>query len=265
MSLRVDRLRCEYRENPLGIDASRPRLSWVLDSDRRDTLQTAYRIQVAASEEALLRASRLVWDPGEVEEGRSIQVDYDGEELCSFRRYWWRVRVRSNHGEESEWSEAAWWEMGMLDPSDWTAEWISPDLEEEEEDNPCPMLRKAFELGKGIEVARAYVTSLGLYEMEINGSRVCDARFSPGFTSFHNRLQYQTYDVSGHLREGSNAVGVFLADGWYRGHLWTKAKPNIFGRELALLAQIRVEYEDGSIETIGTDSSWQCTTEATLS
>ncbi|HWR70354.1 MAG TPA: family 78 glycoside hydrolase catalytic domain [Dehalococcoidia bacterium] len=265
MSLTVDRLRCEYRENPLGIDAAEPRFSWILLSDRRNTRQAAYHIQVAASREALTDAAKLVWDSGVVDGDSSIWIGYEGDKLASFQRYWWRVKVRDNHGRESEWSQPAWFEMGILKPAEWTAEWISPDLEEKEEDNPCPMLRKEFDLKGRVSSARAYVTSLGLYEMEINGCRVGDARFTPGFTSFHKRLQYQTYDVTDYLREGQNAVGAFLADGWYRGHLWFKAIPNVFGRELALLAQIRVEYEDGTIETIGTDASWQCTTGPILS
>jgi len=265
MSLTLDRLRCEYVTNPLGIDVVKPRFSWILLSDRRNTTQAAYHIQVATSREALTDDSKLVWDSGVVESDSSILVDFSGPKLVSFQRYWWRVKVRDNHGQESDWSQPAWWEMGILSPSEWTAEWVSPDLEEKDEDNPCPMLRKEFELKTKVRSARAYVTSLGLYEMEINGRRVGNARFTPGFTSFHKRLQYQTYDVTDCLREGTNAAGVLLADGWYRGHLWFKAKPNIFGRELALLAQIRVEYEDGTIETIGTDSSWQCTTGPILS
>jgi alpha-L-rhamnosidase len=260
MSLNIGKLRCEYQENPLGIDTIKPRFSWVMLSDRRNTIQTAYHIQVAASNEALTQASKLVWDSGVVKDDSSIWVDYDGNRLDSFQRYWWRVKVRDNHGEETGWSQPAWWEMGILSPSEWTAEWISPELEEKAEDNPCPMLRKEFNLKGKIESARAYVTSLGLYEMEINGKRVGDARFTPGFSSFHKRLQYQVYDIKDYLLEGKNAVGVFLADGWYRGHLWTKSKPNIFGKELALLAQIRITYKDGTIETIVTDSSWQCTT-----
>ena len=146
MGLTVDRLRCEYRENPLGIDAIRPRFSWILLSNRRNTAQATYHIQVAASREALAEASDLVWDSGSVESDSSIWVSYGGDEPVSFQRYWWRVKVRDNHGQQSDWSQPAWWEMGILSPSEWTAEWISPDLEEKDEGNPCPMLRKEFDL-----------------------------------------------------------------------------------------------------------------------
>ena len=142
MSLNIGKLRCEYLENPLGIDTVKPRFSWILLSDRRNTMQTAYHIQVAASSEALTQSSKLAWDSGVVESDSSIWVDYDGNRLDSFQRYWWRVKVRDNHEEETDWSQPAWWEMGILSPSEWTAEWISPELEEKAEDNPCPMLRK---------------------------------------------------------------------------------------------------------------------------
>jgi len=148
MSLTIDKLRCEYRENPLGIDTIKPRFSWILLSDRRNTIQTTYHIQVATSKEALMEASDLVWDSGVLEGDSSIWVGYDGNKLDSFRRYWWRVKVRDNHEEETDWSQLAWWEMGILSSSEWTSEWISPEPKEKYEDNPCPMLRKEFNLKK---------------------------------------------------------------------------------------------------------------------
>jgi alpha-L-rhamnosidase len=109
MSLRIEKLRCEYTENPLGIDTIKPRFSWILLSDRRNTIQTAYHIQVAASKEALMEASDLVWDSGVVKKDSSLWVGYDGNRLESFQRYWWRVRVSNNHGEETDWTEPAFW------------------------------------------------------------------------------------------------------------------------------------------------------------
>jgi alpha-L-rhamnosidase len=265
VTLTIAELRCEYATDPLGIDARRPRLSWQLRSDRRGTLQTRYRIQVAGSLGDLDAERSLLWDSDELASDRSTQVVYEGADLHSFQRCWWRVRARDNCGEESGWSPPARWEMGILEPSEWEAEWIAPDLEEKEADNPCPLMRKEFALAGPVRSARAYVTALGLYELEINGRRVGDLRFTPGFTSFHKRLQYQVYDVTGHLAEGVNALAVTLADGWYRGHLWIRSKPNVFGSKLALLAQIRVEYQNGDREIIATDDSWRCSTGPFLS
>jgi alpha-L-rhamnosidase len=255
VTLTIAELRCEYGTDPLGIDARRPRLSWQLRSDRRGTLQTRYRIQVAGSLGDLDAERSLLWDSGELASDRSTQVVYEGADLHSFQRCWWRVRARDNHGEESGWSPPARWEMGILEPSEWEAEWIAPDLEEKEADNPCPLMRREFALAGPVRSARAYVTALGLYELEINGRRVGDLRFTPGFTSFHKRLQYQVYDVTEYLAEGANALAVTLADGWYRGHLWIREKPNVFGSKLALLAQIHVEYQNGGRETLTTDDS----------
>ena len=265
MALNVDSLRCEDATNPLGIDQRSPRLSWTLESDHRGTLQTAYCVQVAASRRDLEAETNLRWDTGEIASDRSTHVAYSGSALASFERLWWRVRVRDNHAEQSAWSEPASWEMGILEPSTWEAEWITPDLEEKTTDNPCPMLRREFSLRGPVHSARAYITALGLYEFEINGRRVDDRRFTPGFTSFHKRLHYQVYDVTQYLVQGDNAIGVTLADGWYRGQLWIRAQPNIFGSRLALLAELRVEYDDGTREVIVSDGSWRCTTGPILS
>jgi alpha-L-rhamnosidase len=207
MSVGVHSLRCEYVINPLGIDEREPRLSWRLLSDRRDTVQTAYRIQVAGSRDDLEAERALLWETAEVTSDRSTQVLYQGLALRSFQRCWWRVRVRDNYARWSEWSEPAFWEMGILEPEAWQARWITPDLEERETDNPCPMLRKEFVLSTPLRQARAYITALGLYECEINGRRVGDRRFTPGFTSYHKRLHYQVYDVTDLLSVGANAIG----------------------------------------------------------
>jgi len=260
MTLRVSVLRCEYAVDPCGIDTQRPRLSWRIVSERRGTLQRTYRIQVAATREDLESEKNLKWDTGERSSDRSTQVVYQGPTLGSFEHCWWHVRVSDDLGKHSAWSSPASWEMGILEASQWQATWITPCLDEKRTDNPCPMLRKEFSLSGRVRSARAYVTALGLYALEINGRTVGDLRFTPGFTSFHQRLHYQIFDVTNHLAQGANAIGVTLADGWYRGHLWVRSKPNIFGDKLALLMMLRVQYEDGRQELLSSDESWQCTT-----
>jgi alpha-L-rhamnosidase len=260
--LKVGALRTEYKENPLGVDARKPRLGWRLQSAARGVTQSAYEVRVARTERGVRAGSDLVWDSGRVASDESTQRAYEGSPLQSGRRYYWQVRVWDGGGRASGWSEPAWWEMGLLEPSDWKAGWIEPDLPEDvSKPGPVPMVRREFKLSGPVERARAYVTSHGLYEMQLNGQRVGDELLTPGWTSYNKRLQYQTYDVTPLLKPGANAVGVFLGSGWYRGDLagWI-GRRNVYGDRVALLMQINVVYKDGREETVGTDGSWKAST-----
>jgi len=151
--------------------------------------------------------------------------------------------------------------MGLLSPFDWKAEWIGPDLKEDKSSpQQCPMLRKAFRVEGSVRSARTYVTSLGLYELELNGRRVGDQVLTPGWTSYDKRLQYQTYDLTELLQEGENAVGARLGDGWYRGYLGFRNNRNLYGDTLALLLQIEITYKDGRTQHVATDGSWRSAT-----
>lgn len=259
--LTVEELRVEYRNNPVGIDEMAPRLSWIILSDQKNTVQMAYHIQVAKAHPIFDSPDHLIWDTGKMDSNRSIQIEYDGPELESRSRYFWRVRVWDNHNRTSEWSESAYWEMGLLSAYNWQAVWIEPDLQEDITiSQPAPMLRKEFELSGNVESARAYVTAHGVYEMEINGNRVGDQFLSPGWTSYNNRLQYQTFDVTNLLHSGENAVGIMLGDGWYRGYIGWSDQRNYYGNKLALLMQIEVTYENGDTEIIITDGNWKSAT-----
>ncbi|HQU59658.1 MAG TPA: alpha-L-rhamnosidase N-terminal domain-containing protein, partial [Saprospiraceae bacterium] len=254
----VKNLQCEYFQNPVGIDAPNPKLSWIIHSDKNNVLQTAYQVQVADSPKALERGKRLIWDSGKVSSGQSIHVAYQGPALSARQRLYWRVKVWTNQGGESPWSETNFWEMGLLKPSDWTAQWIEAELPDDTtRSNPAQYFRKGFQL-KGQPVsARAYVTSHGLYETFINGKRVGDWLFTPGWTSYNERLQYQVYDVTSLLQKGGNAIGATLGDGWYRGVLAWGDNRNHYGSRLALLMQLEVQYADGTKEMIVTDGSWK--------
>ena len=250
-------LRCEYQVDPLGIDQAQPRLGWQLRSPARGVVQRAYQIQVAR-DAASLRAGRTLWDTGRVASDRQAQVPYAGPALESSRLYHWRVRVWDASDRPSAWSAPGWWEMGLLRPDDWKARWIEPAWDEDtKESQPSPMLRRVFRLKAVPRSARAYVTSRGLYELEINGRRVGDQLFTPGWTSYRKRLQYQTYDVTALLRAGENVVGATLGDGWYRGFLAWRKNRNSYGERLGLLCQLRIEHGDGSVELVGTDETWK--------
>jgi alpha-L-rhamnosidase len=257
----VSNLRCEYQVNPLGLDARQPRLSWQLLSDTRGVVQSAYQVRVAESESGLARAP--IWDTGRIASDQSIHVAYRGPALQSARRYYWQVRVWDGAGAASAWSAPAYWEMGLLEASDWLASWITPDWEEDvSTPQPAPMLRAGFTVDGEVRAARAYVTSLGLYEFELNGARVGDQVLTPGWTSYDTRLQYETYDVTGLIKRGENAVGAMLGDGWYRGYLAWGNNRNVYGNRLALLLQLRITFTDGRTRIVGTDGSWKATTGA---
>jgi alpha-L-rhamnosidase len=252
--LSVAGLRCEYQVDPVGIDVEQPRLSWQLRSPERGVVQSAYQVQVT-------RDRKTAWDTGRIATSTSVHVPYGGPALESSRRYTWRVRVWDGAGKASAWSAPASWEMGLLKPGDWTARFIEAKGDvPAKASQPAPVLRGVFAVKGAVKSARAYATSLGLYELEINGKRVGDRLFTPGWTSYHHRLQYQTYDVTSLLHPGDNAIGATLGDGWYRGFLAWSDRRAVYGDRLALLCQVRIEYADGRVQTVGTDDKWKSTT-----
>jgi len=245
-------LTCEYFTNPLGVDVRQPRLSWVSSATARGARQTAYQLLVNSP------ADSAVWDSGKVVSASSVHVPYGGPALQPSQRYDWRVRLWDERDVVSEWSAAAFWEMGLLDGANWQAEWITPDWDEDtSQPQPAPLLRRSFSAAGGLVTARLYATSLGLYELRLNGQRVGEAVLTPGWTSYDHHLQYQTYDVTALMREGPNAVGAILGDGWYRGYLGFEGRRNLYGERLALLLQLHLKYEDGHLEIVSSDSHWR--------
>lgn len=256
--LHIKELRCEYIKDPIGIDIKIPRLSWQIQSARKNVLQSAYQIQVCMEDDSF---AELLWDSGRVQSDQSIHAEYRGPSLKSRKRYYYRVRVWDQKGNQSDWSSKAFWEMGILSPGEWQADWITP-LEEEDasESRPCPMLRRSFEVRDKVKKARIYATCLGLYELHLNGERVGDYLLTPGWTSYNKRLQYQTYDVTDMLKTGTNAVGAVLGDGWYKGNLTWGDRRNLYGDKSALLFEMHIVYEDGREEVVISDSGWKWST-----
>ena len=257
--LHAAELRCEYLENPLGIQSREPRLSWQLVSERRNQRQSAYQILVASAPEILEQDCGDLWDTGKVECGNSLHIRYAGQPLQSGQRCYWKVRVWDGSGSVSAYSFSQFWSVGLLDESDWLGQWITVDTGEsgEMEMKPSPYLRREFALKKPIRQAMLYATARGLYNLYLNGQRVGDITLAPDWTDYHKRFLYQTYDVTDALQTGNNALAVMLGDGWYCGYVGNKLGRNYYGTRPSFLMQLQVEYADGSAATIVTDGAWK--------
>jgi alpha-L-rhamnosidase len=252
----ISHLTCEYQTNPLGIDVLQPRLSWQIQSDRRGTHQIAYQILVAQSEKSLDDGTDRLWDSGKVESDQSIHVPYHGQTLASGQRAYWKVRVWIDSGEEIE-SPSAWWEMGLLERTDWKAQWIGASFYGgTRTSSPAPYVRKEFTVQKQIVGARLYATAIGLYECHLNGQRVGDALLTPGWTDYLKHIQYQVYDVTAIIKSGANVIGAILGDGWGAGHIAWVGRQRYADRP-QFLAQIILTYSDNSQEIIATDDTWK--------
>lgn len=268
LRLAVANLRCEQRLNPLGIDELRPHLSWIVKSPVRGIQPVAFQVVVAESEHQLLQQRDLVWDTGRVNTGDPTRAYYSGPRLVSRQRLYWKVRIWAEDGSVSPWSDVARWEMGLLQPSDWLGSWIddghrTPGNDELlYEDDPAPLFRLPFKLAKPVRRARLYVTGLGYYEASLNGRRVGDALLDPAWTTYSKRVLYCTFDVTQELQSGDNCLGLTLGNGWYNPlplRMWGQLNIRDFmplGRP-GCLAQLEVEYDDGSRVTFATDETWR--------
>jgi alpha-L-rhamnosidase len=247
---------CEHKINPMGIDASQPRLSWKIIGSGRNIIQTAYSIRVATDKS--FSKKNIVWESGKVNSDESVLQSYSGPALQSAARYYWQVKVWGADKNESAWSSVAFWEMGLQKPEDWKASWIEP-VQDTARYMPGLMARKEFSVKKKVAAARVYITSHGFYELWLNGKKVGDEVFTPGWTSYQKRLQYQVYDITDILQQGNNAVGAMLGDGWYRGSLAWENNWGIWGKKLGLLCELRIKYTDGTEEAIVSDKEWKGT------
>ena len=258
--LEVAQLRCEYLDNPLGIDSPAPRLNWILASGERGEKQTAYQILVASSAAGLKNNHGDLWDSGEVASDQTTFVAYAGQPLKSRQACFWKVRSWDQHGHPSAWSRPAFWEMGILAAGDWEAQWIARTTNLDE--LPAPLLRREFALDGSVRRARAYICGLGYYELRLNGQKVGDHLLDPGYTRYDRRDLYVTHDVTALLQRGTNAVGVILGNGWFNPQ--TKAVWNFHNapwREAPkLLLSLVIEYTDGRTLVLGSDDSWKTST-----
>ena len=272
-ALRPHYLRCECRVNPLGIGVTRPRLSWLLQSEERGQRQTAYQVLVASAPERLSEGRADLWDSGKVVSSDTIAVVYKGKPLTSGLRCYWKARVWDAQGRPSDWSPTAYWSMGLLKPADWKAQWIgydkprAPKVKKAASDKTAPVhvppavyLRKEFQVKKTVRRASLYASALGWYRVRLNGRDVHATYFDPGWTDYNKRVYYRTYDVTELVRPGDNALGATLSDGWYSGYIGWGHKRNHYGSKPRFLGQLVIEYTDGSTEVVATGPDWRAST-----
>lgn len=266
IQLEITNLRCENKSEPLGVDIVKPRFSWMMESAQRGAKQSAYQILVA-SDSVWLRSNEAdVWDSKKTVSGNSIQIYYDGKPLESMQKYFWKVLVWDNNGDMHE-SKVAFWTTGLFKDSDWKAKWIGLD-KAVGSDKPdaakrvlsARMLRKEFQVTKKIKSAMVYISGLGLYELYLNGTKIGDQVLAPALSEYNKTSYYNTFDLSGNLQAGKNAIGVILGNGRFfapRSNIPTKTRNYGFPK---VICQLEIEYEDESTETIVTDASWKLTT-----
>ena len=271
-TVEVKILRLEMKENPLGINVAQPRFSWQIASGKPDLKQTAYQIQVAASPEQLESGDGLLWDSGVIRSDESVLVPYAGKALESGKPYYWRVKLATNQGD-TPWSNAGSWSMALLDDSEWKATWIG----EDSLSNPgeeigvaggnnktrlaARYLRKEFAADKAVKRAVLYISGLGSYEAYLNGKKVSEDVFAPMPSLYYKRIYYNVYDVTGLMAPDKNTLGVILGN----GRFFSMRNPGMktFGLP-RLLAQLQIEYADGSQATVVSDASWKITSKGPI-
>jgi alpha-L-rhamnosidase len=268
MTLETDYLRCEYLVCPLGIDALYPRLSWIVKSDDRGQYQTAYRIIIASNEDLLDDEKGDLWDTGKISSDQTCHIKYKGKSLKSQMYCYWQVKVWDKNDDVSEWSQKAFWSMGLIQPKDWKAKWIGLTSKKKKRPirkmvpkaryEPSLLMRKEFKVSKKIKRAIIYASALGEYELYLNGNRVGDHILTPEWTDYNKKTQYQTYDITDLIKKNLNTIGVLLGDGWYRGRLGPAGVlHDYYGTNLRFLMQMKLELDDGNIDIILTDSNWK--------
>lgn len=266
------KLRVEYKTNAF-VDVAKPRFSWELVSKENNQVQTSWELAVGSSAQLLQLNKADVWTSGKINNNSTYHIEYNGKPLSSGKTYYWKVRSWDKNGKAGAWSEPAYWNSGLMQQADWKASWIGFDVNALSTDKeyhlpPASYMRKEANISKDIKRANLYISALGLYEFFINGKRIGEDYFAPGWTDYNKRVYYSGYDVTADVKKGKNAFGAVVATGWYAGYLGyallvgSSTTHSFYGKVPLLKAQIEIEYTDGKKETIVTDATWKASTGA---
>ncbi|MES2266255.1 MAG: family 78 glycoside hydrolase catalytic domain [Bacteroidota bacterium] len=253
---RVINLRTEYLVNPIGLDNTHPRLTWMMADSRQGAKQTAYQVFVGMDSAEVSRGKGGDWTSAKTISSNILAV-YNGKALQPFKKYYWKVDVWDKDGVKATSSTVSSFEMGMLKMTNWKGTWISD--EQGVNVKPAPYFRTTFGMGKKVKSARAYIAVAGLYELYINGEKIGNHRLDPMYTRFDRRTLYVTYDVTKNIMAGKNAIGVLLGNGWYNHQstaVWNFDKASWRNRP-AFCLDLRITYADGTFETIRSSEQWK--------
>ena len=275
--IKVDQLTCDYSYDPLGVESKTPKLSWIIQSDQNDTKQSAYRIMVANNENHLSKDSANVWDSGKIESSNSVMVPFGGNLLKSGTKYFWKVKVWDQNGNESDWSQIASWQMGLMNAEDWdNAQWIGYDempqskrvvpgvtgygdlaKNKVEKRDVIPLFRKEFQFKKDIVSATLFITGIGQYSAYLNGNKIGNGFLTPGWSDYDKTVFYNTYDVTSDLAEGENAIGVIIGSGFSYINKERYRKLIIAYGYPKMICKLAIQYEDGTNETLVSGADWK--------
>ncbi len=257
MALNVNDLRAEHRSDALGLGVPSPRLSWIVAADATFEPR-AYEIRAHDPDSGAPEQSCVI------QSSESVLVPWPFDPLSSRARRRVTVRVVGADGERSDWSAPLDIEIGLLDTTDWVAVPITARIDGAAAERPI-RFRRSFSVRPGLTRARLYASALGVYTAACNGSTIGDDVLAPGWTAYHHRLRYQTFDVTDQLRIGDNALGIIVAEGWYRGRLGFRGgRRAVYGADIGPIAQLELRYDDGSIDTVATDRQWRATLDERL-
>jgi alpha-L-rhamnosidase len=248
-------LKCEYLVNPIGIDAPQPRFTWQMADSRQHAKQLAYQVIVGTDSSAVSQGNGNFWQTPKIDSAINLVI-YQGKPLLPYTKYYWSVRLWDKDGVATGYTTASF-ETGLVTMANWKGAWISDD--NDVKIKPAAYFRKEFSITKKVVSARAYIAAAGLYELYINGERIGDHRLDPMYTRFDRRNLYVSYDVTAALQQSKNAIGVLLGNGWYNFQsvgVWDFERAPWRARP-AFCLDLRITYNDGSVETITSDKSWK--------
>jgi alpha-L-rhamnosidase len=242
-------LTTESMTKPICVDERIPRFSWKLISDHNGVMQKSYRIEIATK-------TGVVWDSGTVKSAQSLYIPYEGDALRPFTEYRWTVWIEDCGGDFAE--ASSMFETGRMNTL-WQAKWICTQGKTDDDSRePTYHFKKTFSLKRKPVRARLYASALGCYVCYIGGVRIGDDYFAPGYTDYLRHVQYQAYDVTERIGDGENELLCELAGGWFTGRSGMSLKGNRYGKKRAILFEIRLEYADGTVETIFSDAKTLC-------